>query len=167
MSSSTPISKHILQTFKNALERCGDKVDLSGWRYSKYLGYNDYIEIDVEDPIIQRQFDICLKFLKEFFPRSHHRESIYSEDLKCAVETWWEKTTNEKIFIDNGIMLVALVAKKLCPENMWLNGDISQPAMIPPGRWRKFCNEYDYEMKMRWEDVFPKNVGDDEPLKMN
>ena len=65
---------------------------------------------------------------------------------------WWEKTEKELISIDNGIMIAAIVARGLCPNDLWCSMNVNQQAFVSPAKWRKFCEEYDYKMKTEWSN---------------
>jgi hypothetical protein len=137
-----PLTKKLMI---KTLERCGDELDLSGWRYDKILGTDEYIKIDVNDDDKLFQFHVCLIFLKTFFSRKFHSETVYSTDLKSVVELWWAQTEKNLISIDNGIMLAAIVAKGLAPDDLWYSMNISQQAYISPKKWKKLCEKYSYK----------------------
>lgn len=147
------------------LNKCGEELDLSGWRYDKTLGMGEYIPIDVNDKDKLFQFDVCLKFLKTFFSRKHRSETVYSEDLKCAAELWWEKSEKQLISLDNGMMLAAIVAKGLAPDDLWYSMSVSQQAFIPPAKWRKFCDKYGYNTKTVWSE--DEEDEDHDTIKIN
>jgi len=158
------IPPSVKKTLIKTLEKCGDELDLSGWRYGKSLGMSEYIEIDVNDENKLLQFHVCLSFLKTFFSRKYHSETVYSMDLKHGAELWWENSQNKLISIDNGIMLAAIVAKGLAPDNLWLSMNVNQQALISPSKWKKFCDKFGYESKTGWND---DNNKDHDTIKIN
>lgn len=157
----TPSSKKL---FKAALKKCGDKVDLNGWRYSKSLGDSEYEKIEIDKENIY-QFVVCWKFLKHFFNRAHPTETVFSEDLRRASEVWMEEDEDEPISISDGIMILAIVSRGLCPENMWYSMDTNQQARISPPKWKKFCKRYNYDEKVDWKSV--NQQAEDDVIKIN
>lgn len=152
--------------FYNTVEKCGDKVDLYGWRYSKNIGMDDYNPIDTLDEEIQYQFGICLKFLKQFFPRKHHTETISSHDLTKGAQLWWETNNEQPISIYNGVMLVAIIVRGLAPTDLWYSMEQYQQALIPVVNWRNFCEQYDYSTIVNWQNL-NKDNGDVDVMKIN
>lgn len=138
---------------KNALKRCNDMLDIQGWRYSKELGMDDYKPIDLTNPDIKTQYYICINFLKQFFPKAGKRETVSSWDLRDAAEVWWLTTKKEPKYIDNGIMILAIITRGLAPNDLWYSMEIAQQARIPIGKWKKFCIQYNYKPKIDWESL--------------
>jgi hypothetical protein len=130
--------------FSASLKRCGDCVDINGWRYDKEMGMEEYTPIDIDDPFIQYQFIVCISFLKTYFPSGGPKDTVSSFDLREGCELWWFKKNNEKVYIDTGVLLVALVACGLAPKNLWFSMECNQKARIPLQRWQVFCEENTY-----------------------
>lgn len=134
--------------FVNALSRCGECVDVQGWRYTKELGADDYNPIDVNDSDMQKQFFVSIKFLRTMFPYKGTEETIDSINLRDAAEWWWEKIEDESVPIENGIMLVAIVACGLAPKDLWLSMNVEQKAYINMNKWKKFCEDFEFEFDL-------------------
>lgn len=139
--SGTMTEKQI-QIFQNTLQRCGECVDLHGWRYNKDLGFEDYVDIDTNNKDHQKQFYVCVKFLRTHFPTKGRDETVSSFRLRNAAEQWWYNTFLSDIAIDNGIMLVAIVACGLCPLELWHSMELEQKAVIKIDDWNKLCMKY-------------------------
>ena len=163
---SFKISESLKKQFIEALKKCEDMVDLEGWRYSKMLGMDDYIPIDVDNIHIQYQYHVCMNFLKQFFSRSHDRETVFSEDLKTGAEVWFKHTEDKDISIHNGVMLVAIISKHLSPDDLWYSMETNQQALIQPRKWKDFCNQYNYKQKVDWEDLVDSSE-DSDVVKIN
>lgn len=125
--------------FKRALSRCGECVDVNGWRYSKDLGFEEYVAIDINNTNHCYQFYVSVKFLRTHFPNKGKDETLSSMQLRNAAEQWWKDTTEQDIAIDNGIMMVAIVACGLAPHDLWHSMDVIQKAMIKVHSWNRFC----------------------------
>jgi hypothetical protein len=91
---------------------------------------------------------------------------VFSDDLRSAAEVWHSKEESTDISLDNGIMLAAIVAKKLYPEDLWFSMETNQQALIPPVKWRKFCDKYGYEQKVNWARL-NKNEEECDTIKIN
>lgn len=150
----------------DTLERCGEEIDLAGWRYNQMLGIGDYMSIETGNENIQYQFGVCLKFLKQFFPRKFNTETISSRDLKSAAQLWWETEKEVPISINNGIMLLAIIARGLAPPDLWYSMEIYQQALIPITNWNLFCKQYEYETKVDWVKL-NKEDNDLDMIKIN
>ena len=137
------------RVFESALRKCGESVDLYGWRYNKELGADEYTPIDINDKSVQHQFFVCIKFLRSVFPYKGPKETIDSVCLRDAAEVWWDQTQHRNVSIDNGVMLVACVACGMVPKDLWWSMEISQIVMIPLDDWRKFCE--DFAFSFDWE----------------
>lgn len=148
--SNFTLNKKEIKLLKNSLKRCGDMIDMQGWRYSKEIGIDEYQPIDVEDKEVQYQFSACVNFLRKNFPRAFNRDTVSSMDLREACELWWYDTQDEKLYIDNGIMLLAVVARNLCSSDLWYSMEHNQHARIPTNKWMDFCEKYDYQTKHPW-----------------
>lgn len=146
MNQSFKMTEKQLCIFKNALARCGDCVDLNGWRYNKELGFEEYIEIDPDNVQHSYQFYVSVKFLRTHFPIKGKDETISSAHLRNSAEQWWKETTEENIDIDNGIMLVAIVACGLAPRDLWHSMDVTQKAIIGLQTWQRFCKKFHYKI---------------------
>ena len=150
------------------IEKCGDQIDLAGWRYCEHIGASTYEPIDANCQYVQREFSVCLKFLKHFFPKCYHTETVSSEDLKCGAEIWWEESNQSPISINNGIMLLAIIARGLAPPDLWFNMEPSQQAFISVIKWDKFCEDYNYKTKKPWWKLNDESESEDcESIKIN
>lgn len=164
-STNFTLNKTDLKTFHESLEKCGDKLDLQGWRYSKDLGINEYTPIQQNESMTYYQYKICISFLKHFFSKASKIDTVTSFDLREAAELWWSKTYSESIYIDNGIMLLAIVSRGLAPIDLWFSMDLNQQAKIPVSKWNDFCAKYNYITKIQWTISNDDDCGD--VLKIN
>ena len=142
-----------MEMMSSALSRCEDMIDLQGWRYSKDLGMDEYKPIDLGDGMLQDQFGICVLFLDRFFGRPSKLETVSSLDLRDAIEVWWFVEKSSKVYIETGILLLALIAKGYAPEDLWLSMEPHQQAHIPVDKWEDFCAKYDYTQNVDWEKL--------------
>lgn len=127
--------------FKHALSRCGECVDLHGWRYSKDIGFEEYVAIDIYNTDHCYQFYVSVKFLRTHFPIKGNDETLPSIQLRNAAERWWKETSQKDVAIDNGIMMVAIVACGLAPRDLWHSMDVVQKAMIKIHTWNRVCKK--------------------------
>ena len=92
----------------STLLRCGDRVDINGWRTSVRVGTDKYEAFDLD-------------------------------------EAWWAytKPKKEPIYVDEGIMLLAIVYCGYAPIELWSPSfEISQMARIPVDEWASVKNKY-------------------------
>lgn len=137
----------------NALTRCGDRIDVNGWRYSMDMGMNDYEPLDITDNDTQYEYMMCTSFLDDIFGNPGKTETVSSFDLREAAEVWWYTSTSEKHYIKNGVMLLALIAKGYAPSNLWLSMEHHQQGYIPISKWVKFCSEFRYTQRINWIEL--------------
>lgn len=144
--TSIKIPEDIKQKLKDTLAKCDEQVDYQGWRYSYNVGLEPYDEIDVDEVENQRAFWYSHLFLKSNFGRKMNVETVNSYDLKHAFETWWsaEFPNKPKVYVSNGLMLLAIVYTNLCPNELWYSMDLTQYACISKTKWKTFCEKYDF-----------------------
>lgn len=152
--TSIRIPKDVKKKLHQTILKCDEQVDYQGWRFSESVGYDEFDPFDIDDEEIQKGFWYAHLFLKTNFGRKGKAETVSSYDLKHAFDKWWsvEFPNSPKIFVSNGVILLAIVFTGLCPDELWYSMDLNQNACISKPKWKAFCKKYDYRLSPNFDE---------------
>jgi hypothetical protein len=149
MTIDIRIPKDVKKYMEDTIKKCNDQIDFQGWRFSYNVGIDPYQEFDLEERSVQKAFWYAVTFLKRNFGKKGQKETVNSYDLKHGFEKWWasEYPAEPKVYMSNGLMLLAVVYTNLTPSELWYSMEQCQYACIPKGKWDRFCKKYDYTQR--------------------